>query len=165
MFIDKLPNNWRYVGFIRMILPNARIIDTRREVMPCLWSNYRQWFARGQDWSYAFDSLARTWHDYLRLSDHFDHVSPKAVIHFHNAALRADPEGATRALLDQLALPFEPSCLTFYDNDRPVRTASAQQVRRPIEAAPSEDWRQFEKWLQPLKEALAELGSSSVTGA
>lgn len=157
-FIDKLPNNWRYVGFIRLILPKARIIDTRREVMACLWSNFCQWFARGQEWSYDFASLARTWHDYRRLMDHFNGVLPGAVQRVGHEALIADPERVIRKLLDDLALPFDAACLNFHENDRPVRTASAQQVRRPIERNAAHQWRRFERWLEPLKTELAGWG-------
>lgn len=162
-FIDKLPNNWRYIGFIRLIFPKARIIDTRREVMACLWSNYCQWFARGQEWSYDFASLARTWHDYRRLMDHIDCVLPNAVKHVEHEALVADPEGEIRKLLNDLALPFDAACLNFHENDRPVRTASAQQVRRPIEQGATKQWHRFERWLEPLKRELAGWGEHELT--
>ena len=153
-FIDKLPNNWRYIGFIHLILPNARIIDTRRDVMACLWSNYCQWFSRGQEWSYSFPSLARTWHDYRRLMDHFDHVLPGLVVRVEHEVLLANPEQSIRGLLDGLALPFDAACLNFHENERPVRTASAQQVRRPITGSTATQWRRFERWLGTLKAEL-----------
>ena len=157
-FIDKLPNNWRNVGLIRMILPNARIIDTRREAMACLWSNYRQWFARGQDYSYSFDSLALTWRDYLRLMAHVDTVLPGVVTHVWHEATLDNPEGAIRGMLDRIGLPFDERCLRFYENDRPVRTASAQQVRRPIARGGDDEWRRYEQWLGPLRKRLADGG-------
>lgn len=153
-FIDKLPNNWAYVGFIRMILPNARIVDARRSAMDCCWSNYKQWFARGQEFSYDFNDLGRYYRDYVALMDHFDHVMPSPVRRVVHEQLIADPEKEIRDLLTDLELPFEAACLASHENSRPVRTASAQQVRRPINRDAVDRWRSYEPWLDELKAAL-----------
>ena len=151
-FIDKLPNNWRYVGFIKLILPHAKIIDARREPMACLWSNYAQWFARGQEFSYDLADLAAYRRDYIRLAAHIDTVFPGAVRRVDHEQLIANPEREIPQLIADLGLPSEPECLNFHANQRPVRTASAQQVRRPIDRASNEGWRKFEPWLGYLTE-------------
>ena len=150
-FIDKLPNNWRYVGFIKLILPRAKIIDARREPMACLWSNYAQWFARGQEFSYDLADLAAYHRDYLRLAKHIEAVFPGAVRRVNHEQLIANPELEIPQLIADLGLQFDPECLRFYANQRPVRTASAQQVRRPIDRASNESWRKFEPWLGYLR--------------
>ena len=154
-FIDKLPNNWRYVGFIKLILPNAKIIDARRDPMACLWSNYSQWFARGQDFSYDLTDLAAYYRDYIRLGAHIDLASPDAVHRVCHEELIANPEREIRKLISSLGLHFDPACLHFHLNERPVRTASAQQVRRPIDSAANQGWRKFEPWLGELTSQLA----------
>jgi tetratricopeptide (TPR) repeat protein len=153
-FIDKLPNNWAYVGFIRLILPNAKIVDARREPLACGWSNYKQWFARGQEFSYDLSDIGRYYRDYLALMDHVDRVQPGAVRRVIHEELISDPVNEISRLLDDLRLPFEESCLTFHQNGRPVRTASAEQVRRPINRDATAAWQAYEQWLGPLKTAL-----------
>ena len=153
-FIDKLPNNWLYVGFIRLILPNAKIVDTRREAMACCWSNYRQWFARGQEFSYDLRDLGRYYRDYSRMMTHFDRLWPGAVHRVDHETLLDDPDGGIRALLAALGLRFEQECLAFHTNGRAVRTASAQQVRRPIRRSEGGGWRDYERFLGPLRDAL-----------
>lgn len=154
-FIDKLPNNWLHVGLILTILPNARVIDARRDPLACCWSNYKQYFARGQAFSYDLADLGRYYRDYERMMAHWDAVLPGRVHRLQHEALVADPEPVIRAMLDYCGLPFDPACLAPHENARPVRTASAEQVRRPISAAGLDEWRRFEKWLGPLKEALS----------
>jgi tetratricopeptide (TPR) repeat protein len=156
-FIDKLPNNWAYVGFIRLILPNAKIIDARREPLACCWSNYKQWFARGQEFSYDLSDLGLYYRDYLAFMDHVDRVQPDAVRRVIHEDLITDPNNEIRRLLRDLGLPFEEACLTFHQNMRAVRTASAEQVRRPISGNAVAAWRPYEQWLGPLKAALAGL--------
>ena len=156
-FIDKLPNNWRYVGFIKLILPRAKIIDARREPMACLWSNYAQWFARGQEFSYDLADLAAYHHDYIRLAAHFEALFPGAIRRVDHEQLIANPEREIPQLIADLGLPFDPQCLRFYANQRPVRTASAQQVRRPIDSASNEGWRKFEPWLGYLREQVEKI--------
>ena len=153
-FIDKMPNNWAHVGLIRLILPNARIIDARRHPLACGFSNFKQHFARGQGFSYDLDHIGRYYRDYVRLMRHFDDVAPGAVHRVIHEQLVEDTEGVVRRLLDWLGLPFDDACLRFYETRRSVRTASSEQVRRPITSEGLEQWRRFDPWLSPLKDAL-----------
>jgi tetratricopeptide (TPR) repeat protein len=153
-FIDKMPNNWAHVGLIALMLPNARIIDARRHPLGCGFSAFKQHFARGQGFTYDLTDLGRYYADYVEMMDHFDNVLPGRVHRVFYERMVADPEAETRALLDHCGLPFEPGCLKFYENDRAVRTASSEQVRRPIFTDAAEHWRHYEPWLGPLKAAL-----------
>ncbi|WP_374470634.1 sulfotransferase [Phenylobacterium sp.] len=153
-FIDKMPNNWAHVGLIHLILPNARIIDARRHPLGCCFSGFKQHFARGQGFTYSLDDVGRYYADYVRLMAHVDAVLPGRVHRVIYEQMVADPEAEVRRLLDYCRLPFEAGCLRFYENDRAVRTASSEQVRRPIYADATEHWRNFEPWLEPLKAAL-----------
>lgn len=154
LFIDKLPNNWLDVGLIHLILPNATIIDARRHPLDCGFSNFKQHFARGQAFSYDLADMGRYYRDYVRLMAHIDTVLPGRVHRVIHEELIADPEGEIRRLLAALDLPFEENCLRFHENSRPVRTASSEQVRRPINRDGVERWRAYEAWLGPLKDAL-----------
>jgi tetratricopeptide (TPR) repeat protein len=153
-FIDKLPNNFAHVGMIQLILPNAKIIDARRHPLGCGFSVFKQHFARGQGFSYDLTEIGRYYADYVELMAHFDAVLPGRVHRVIYEQMVADPEGEVRRLLDYCGLPFEAGCLKFYENDRAVRTASSEQVRRPIFAEGVDHWRNFEPWLAPLKAAL-----------
>jgi len=153
-FIDKMPNNFTHTGLIQLILPNARIIDARRHPLGCCFSAFKQHFARGQAFSYDLADLGRYYADYVELMAHFDAALPGRVHRVIYEAMVADPETQVRALLDYCGLPFEDSCLRFHENDRAVRTASSEQVRRPIFTEGVDQWRRFEPWLQPLKTAL-----------
>jgi tetratricopeptide (TPR) repeat protein len=153
-FIDKLPNNWINVGLIRLILPRARIIDARRHPLGCCFSNFKQNFARGQGFSYSLENLGLYYRDYVRQMRHFDEVLPGHIHRVLHEAMVEDSEAEIRALLDYLGLGFEESCLRFYENDRAVRTPSAEQVRRPINREGIDQWRAYEPWLDPLKAAL-----------
>ena len=153
-FIDKLPNNWAHIGFIQLILPNARIVDARRHPLDCGFSNFRQHYARGQGFSYSLADMGLYYADYVRLMAHFDRVLPGRVHRVIHERLIEDPEPEIRALLDALALPFDPACLSFHENRRAVRTASSEQVRRPINREGMDQWRPYEAYLGPLKEAL-----------
>ena len=153
-FIDKMPNNWMHVGLIRLILPNAKIIDARRDPLACCFSNFKQHFARGQGFSYDLAELGRYFSDYAALMAHFDAVQPGRIHRVVHEALVEDPEGEIRALLDVLGLPFDPACLAFHETERAVRTASSEQVRRPINREGLDAWRAYEPWLGPLKAAL-----------
>ena len=155
-FIDKLPNNWRYLGLIHLILPNARIIDARRDAMACCFSNFRQHFARGQTFAYSMEDLGSYYRDYVRALRHFDDVLPGVVHRVQHEDLVADPETEIRALLEYLGLPFEEACLRPHENARPVRTASSEQVRKPISRDAFDLWRHYEPWLDDLKAALAD---------
>ena len=153
-FIDKMPNNWAHVGLIRLILPNAKIIDARRHPLGCCFSNFKQHFARGQGFSYDLAELGRYYADYVALMAHMDAVQPGRVHRLLYEAMIEDPEAEVRRLLDFLGLPFEPASLAFNENVRAVRTASSEQVRRPINREGLDQWRPYEPWLAPLKEAL-----------
>lgn len=153
-FIDKLPNNWLHVGLIRLILPNARIIDARRHPLACGFSNFKQHYARGQRFSYDLTDIGAYYRDYVTLMRHFYTVLPGYAHRVIHEDLVDDPEAEVRRLLDFLGLPFDPACLAFYENPRAVRTASSEQVRRPISREGLEQWKAFDPWLDPLKEAL-----------
>ena len=153
-FIDKMPNNWLHVGLIRLILPEARIVDARRHPLACCFSNFKQHFARGQGFTYDLAELGAYYRDYVTLMAHFDRVLPGRVHRVINERLIDDPEGEVRRLLAFLGLPFDPACLAFHENERAVRTASSEQVRRPINRDGLDQWRPYESWLGPLKQAL-----------
>ena len=153
-FTDKMPNNWLHVGFIQLILPNAKIVDARRHPLACGFSNFKQHYARGQEFSYDLEHFGLYYRDYVRLMAHFDRVSPGRIHRVIHERLLADPESQIRALLDYLGLPFDQSCLRFHETKRPVRSASAEQVRRPIDPEGIDYWKRFEAWLDPLKAAL-----------
>jgi tetratricopeptide (TPR) repeat protein len=153
-FIDKLPNNWSDIGFIHLILPRARIIDARRHPLGCCFSNFKQHFAQGQSFSYSLRDLGLYYRDYLELLCHFDETVPGLVHRVVYERMVEDSEGEIRRLLDYLELPFEPPCLRFWENDRAVRTASSEQVRRPINRDGVHAWKPYEPWLGPLKAAL-----------
>ena len=153
-FIDKMPNNFSYIGLIQLILPNAHIIDVRRHPMACCFSCFKQHFASGQNFSYSLENLGRFYRDYVELMAHFDAVLPGRVHRVFYEALVDDTETQVRALLDHCGLPFEPQCLRFFETERAVRTASAEQVRQPIFREGLDQWRHYEPWLGPLQDAL-----------
>ena len=153
-FVDKMPNNWLHVPLIRLILPNARIIDARRHPLACGFSNFKQHFARGQGFSYDLTDMGRYYRDYARLMAHLDHVAPGTVHRVIYERMVDDTEVEVRALLAFCGLPFETGCLAFHETTRAVRTASSEQVRRPIFRDGTDAWRPFEPWLDPLKQAL-----------
>ena len=153
-FIDKMPNNFRHLGLIRLILPNARIIDARRHPMGSCFSAFKQHFARGHSFSYSLSDLGRYYRDYVELMAHFDEVLPGCIHRVIYEDMVADTESEIRRLLDYCGLPFEEACLKFYENTRAVRTVSSEQVRRPIFRDGLDQWRHYEPWLGPLKEAL-----------
>jgi tetratricopeptide (TPR) repeat protein len=157
LFIDKLPNNWAYVGFIHAILPNAKIVDARRDPMDCCFSNFRQNFAKGQAFSYDLVHIGRYYADYARAMTHYDRVLPGLIHRVIHERLLEEPEREVRALLDYLGIAFEDSCLAFHSNTRAVRTASSEQVRRPINRDGVGQWVPYDEWLGPLKEALGEV--------
>jgi tetratricopeptide (TPR) repeat protein len=153
-FIDKMPNNFRHLGLIQLILPNAKIIDARRHPMSACFSAFKQHFARGQNFSYDLGDLGRYYRDYLELMAHFDEVLPGRIHRVIYEDMVEDTEGEIRRLLDYCGLTFEPACLRFHENERAVRTASSEQVRRPIFRDGLDQWRRYEAWLGPLKDAL-----------
>jgi tetratricopeptide (TPR) repeat protein len=153
-FIDKMPNNFQFLGLIALILPNAKIIDARRHPMATCFSAFKQHFAQGQAFSYDLGDLGAYYRDYVALMDHFDRVLPGKVHRVIYEDLVEDTEGQVRRLLDYCGLAFEPQCLAFHETRRAVRTASSEQVRRPIFREGLAQWRNFEPWLGRLKEAL-----------
>jgi tetratricopeptide (TPR) repeat protein len=159
-FIDKMPNNWMYAGLIRLILPNATIIDARRHPMGCCFSGWKQFFARGQLFSYDLAEIGRYYRAYVAQMAAFDREAPGAVHRVIYEAMVADTEGEVRRLLDHVGVPFEDECLAFYRNRRAVRTASSEQVRQPIFTDGVDHWRQFEPFLGPLREALGSVESA-----
>jgi tetratricopeptide (TPR) repeat protein len=158
-FIDKNPNNFRHLGLIHLILPNARIIDARREPMACCFSNFKQLFAAGQEFTYSLEDIARYYRSYLALMAHWDQVLPGKVLRVQHENVVEDVEGNVRRILDFCGLDFEPQCVEFYRNERAVRTASSEQVRRPIFKEGLDQWRHFEPYLAPLRAALGPLAT------
>ncbi len=159
-FIDKLPNNWAHIGFIKLILPNAKIVDARRHPLGCCFSNFKQHFARGQAFTYDLDDVGRYYADYVRLAAHFDKVLPGVVHRVIYERMVEDTEAEIRALLAHCGLPFEEGCLRFFETERAVRTPSSEQVRRPIFREGAETWLHFEPFLGPLKDALGNVLAS-----
>ncbi len=155
-YIDKMPNNFRHIGFIHLILPNARIIDARREPMACCFSNLKQLFAGGQEFAYGTEDIARYYRTYLDLMAHWDAVLPGRVLRVHHEDVVADLEGSVRRLLDHCGLPFEEACIDFHKSKRSVRTPSSEQVRQPIFRDGLDQWKNYEPWLGPLSEALGD---------
>ena len=156
-FIDKMPNNFRHIGLIHLMLPNAKIIDARREPMACCFSNFKQLFASGQEFTYSLEDIARYYRSYLELMAHWDAVLPGKVLHVAHENVVEDLEGNVRRLLEFCGLEFEAQCVQFYKTERSVRTASSEQVRQPIFKQGLDQWRHFEPWLGPLKQALGDL--------
>ncbi len=157
-FIDKMPNNFRHIGLIHMILPNAKIIDARRDAMDCCFSGFKQLFADGQQFTYGLTEIGQYYRDYVDLMAHWDSVLPPGrILRVQHEDVLADLEGQVRRLLDYLELPFEPACLEFHKTERAVRTASSEQVRRPINRSGVAQWKPYELWLDPLKAALGPL--------
>jgi tetratricopeptide (TPR) repeat protein len=155
-FIDKMPNNFRHVGFIHLMFPNAKIIDVRREPMACCFGNLKQLFARGQEFTYSIEDIARYYRTYLELMEHWDTALPGRVLRVHHEDVVDDLERSVRLILDFCELPFEPACVEFHRTERSIRTASSEQVRQPIFREGLDQWRNFEAWLGPLREALGD---------
>ena len=155
-FIDKMPNNFRHIGLIHLMLPNARIIDARREPMACCFGNLKQLFAAGQEFTYGIDNIARYYRTYLELMRHWDEVLPRQVLRVHHEDVVDDLEGSVRRMLEFCGLSYEPQCVEFHLTRRSVRTASSEQVRQPIFREGLEQWKHFERWLGPLREALGD---------
>ena len=158
-FIDKMGSNFLQVGLIQLMLPNARIIDARRAPLGCCFANFKQHFHKGLWFSYSFEDLARYYRDYLTTMAHFDAVLPGRVHHVNYEDVIRDFEGEVRRLLDYCGLPFEEQCLRFHENRRVVATMSSEQVRRPLYSEAVTQWRNFEPWLGPLKDALGDLAA------
>jgi tetratricopeptide (TPR) repeat protein len=155
-FIDKMPNNFRHIGLIHLMLPNAKIIDVRREPMACCFSNLKQLFAKGQEFSYSMEDMARYYRTYLELMLHWGAVLPGRILRVFYEDLVEDMEKHTRRILEFCDLQFEPTCLEFYKTERSVATASSEQVRRPVFREGLTQWRNYEPWLGPLKRHLGD---------
>lgn len=153
-FTDKMPNNFRHIGLIHLMLPGARIIDARRHPLACCLSGFKQLFAEGQEFTYGLEEIGRYYRAYVELMDHWDEVLPGRILRVQYEDVVADLETEVRRLLDFCGLEFEPACLEFHRSERVVRTASSEQVRRPLFAGGVDHWRNFEPWLGPLKQAL-----------
>jgi tetratricopeptide (TPR) repeat protein len=153
-FVDKMPNNFRHIGLIHLILPNSKIIDARRHPMGGCFSGFKQLFAHGQTFTYDLEDFGKYYRDYVRVMDHWDAVLPGRVHRVQYEEMVTDTDAQIRALLDYCELDFEEQCLRFYETDRAIRTPSAEQVRKPIYKEGLEQWRNFEAHLDPLKEAL-----------
>lgn len=155
-FIDKMPNNFRHIGLMHLMLPNARIIDARREPLACCFSNLKQLFANGQEFTYSVEDIARYYRTYLELMRHWDEVLPGRVLRVHYEDVVDDIEGSVRRILDFCGLEFEAACVEFHRTERSVRTASSEQVRQPLFRDGLDQWRHFEPWLGPLRESLGD---------
>ncbi len=153
-FIDKMPNNFRHIGLIHLILPNARIIDARRGAMGCCFSGFKQLFAEGQEFTYGLEEIGHYYKDYVALMEHWDAVLPGQVLKVQYEDVVADVEGQVRRLLDYLGLPFEEACINFHQTERAVRTASSEQVRQPIFKSGLDQWERFAPDLDLLRATL-----------
>jgi len=153
-FIDKMPNNFRHIGLIALMLPRARIIDARRHPMACCFSGFKQLFAEGQEFSYSLEHIGRYYREYVRLMDHWDNVLPGRILRVRYEDVINDLEGQVNRMLAFLDLPFESACLQFHKTRRSVRTASAEQVRQPINKSGLDLWQRYSQWLAPLEKEL-----------
>jgi tetratricopeptide (TPR) repeat protein len=156
-FIDKMGSNFLHAGLIHLMLPNARIIDARRAALGCCFANFRHHYQRGMEFSYSLEDLGRYYRDYVTLMAHFERELPGRIHRVCYEDLVEDLEGTVRKLLEYLGLPFAEQCLRFHETRRPVQTMSSEQVRQPLYTEALTQWRHFEPWLGPLKEALGDL--------
>jgi tetratricopeptide (TPR) repeat protein len=155
-FIDKMPNNFRHIGLLNLMLPHAKIIDVRREPMACCFSNLKQLFASGQEFTYGMEAIACYYRTYLELMRHWNEVLPGKVVRVHYEDLVEDLEPQVRRILGFCGLEFEPACLEFYKTERSVATASSEQVRQPLFRAGLDQWQHYEPWLGPLRNTLGD---------
>ena len=163
-FVDKMPNNFRHLGLIHLILPNAKIIDARRDALACCFSNFKQLFASGQEFSYSLEDLGAYYRDYVALMAHWEMALPPGrILRVQHEHVVEDLEGQVRRLLDHLELPFEAACLRYWETPRSIRTPSSEQVRQPINRDGLRQWRRFERWLEPLKDALGVAGAGDAS--
>jgi hypothetical protein len=151
-----MPNNFRHIGLIHLMLPNARIIDARRAPMACCFSNLKQLFAAGQEFTYSTQDIARYYRTYLELMRHWDAVLPGQILRVQYEDVVEDLEGGVRRILDFCGLDFEARCVEFHKTERSIRTASSEQVRQPLFREGLDHWMNYEPWLGPLKDALGD---------
>ena len=157
-FIDKMPNNFRHIALIQLILPNAKIIDARRNALSCCFSGFKQLFGEGQQFSYDLGDIGHYYRKYVEIMDHWDKALPGKILRVQYEDVVADLETQVRRILDYCGLPFEQACIDFHSNKRAVRTPSSEQVRQPIYQSGLEQWRNYESHLEPLKKALSKSG-------
>ena len=150
MFTDKMPNNFRHIGLIHLIMPNAKIIDARRYPLDCCFSMFKQLFAQGQEFSYGLAEAGSYYNNYVKLMNHWNAVLPNKILRVNNEDIIEDLEGQVHRMLEFLELPYEEECISFYETDRSVRTASSEQVRRPINKEGMGRWKPYSKHLKPL---------------
>lgn len=158
-FIDKMPNNFRHLGLIHLILPNAKIIDARRNAMACCFSNFKQLFASGQEFTYGLEDIARYYRTYVELMAHWDSVIPGKVLRVDHEDVVENLDANVRRILEFCGLDFETQCVEFHKTERSIRTASSEQVRRPIFKEGVDQWRNYDAFLAPLRAALGEVGT------
>jgi hypothetical protein len=149
-----MPNNFAYVGFIKAILPNAKIIDARRHPMDSCFGCFKQHFAKGQTFTYDLFELGEFYLEYCELMDHWNTVLPGAVLHVQYEEVVADLDTQVHRILDFCGLPFEESCVNFHETERAVRTASSEQVRQPIYSGSVQTWKRYGEHLDGLREIL-----------
>jgi hypothetical protein len=165
-FIDKMPNNFMHVGLIAIAIPNATIIDARRGAMDCCFSCFKQLFAEGQEFTYSLENVGRYYRAYVDLMGHWDSVLPGRILRVQHEEVVEDLERQVRRILEHCGLEFEPACLEYHNNPRPVRTASSEQVRQPVNSKGIGQWCHYAPWLDPLRKflgSLAELRVGSIT--
>ena len=156
-FTDKMPNNFRHLGLLHLMFPNAKIIDARRDALACCFSNFKQLFSSGQQFTYSVEDITRYYRMYVELMAHWDEALPGRVLRVRYEDVVDDLEGSVRRILDYCKLDFEPACIEFHKTERRIHTASSEQVRSPINRDGVDRWRRFEPWLEPFKRALGEL--------
>jgi len=154
LFTDKMPNNFRHIGLIHLILPNAKIIDARRYPLDCCFSMFKQLFAQGQEFTYGLEEAGSYYNSYVNLMNHWDDVLPGKILRVNNEDVINDLEGQVRRMLNFLEIPFEEGCISFHETDRSVRTASSEQVRQPINKKGQGRWKPYSKYLKPLINSL-----------
>jgi tetratricopeptide (TPR) repeat protein len=150
MFTDKMPNNFRHIALIHLIMPNAKIIDARRYPLDCCFSMFKQLFAQGQEFTYGLEEAGSYYNSYVKLMNHWDNVLPNKILRVNNEDVIDDLEGQVRRILNFLELPFEDACVSFHKTERSVRTASSEQVRQPINKKGMGRWKPYAKHLKPL---------------
>ena len=155
-FTDKMPNNFRHIGLIHLIFPNAKIIDARRHPLACCFSNFKQLFGEGQEFSYGLEEMGRYYRGYLALMEHWESVLPGKIIRIRYEDVVEDLESQVDRLLSFLELPFDQRCIDFHQTERAVHTPSAEQVRQPIYKTGLEQWKNFAGYLQPLTDVLGD---------
>ena len=154
MFTDKMPNNFRHIGLINLILPNAKIIDARRYPLDCCFSMFKQLFAQGQEFTYGLEDAASYYNSYIKLMNHWENVLPNKVLRVNNEDVIDDLEGQVKRILNYIEIPFEESCISFHETDRSVRTASSEQVRQPINKKGMGRWKPYAKHLKSFVDTL-----------